>query len=73
MYIVNNLFITMVILQHAAHFEDKQWKPIEPPFKFPSVEKSMDDHYQGFDYQEEETLYGNSPPTEHTNQAHTEL
>ena len=39
----------------------------------------QDDHYRGFEdgrfdyHEEEETFYDKSPPTQHTNQAHTEL
>lgn len=70
-------------LTPTAHFETKQWKPLEPPFKFPSQENTMDDPYREghskFDDYEEEMFYGNSFHTEeHTGQPqtkppHTEL
>lgn len=54
---------------YVAHFEAKQWKPVEPPFKFPSEEKLMDDHYQGpeddkFDDHDDDIFYGNLFHTE---------
>lgn len=64
----------------TAHFEAKQWKPVEPPFKFPSEEKlpvgdhklEMEDGKVGDE--EEETYYGSPLHTgEHSKPPHTEL
>ena len=64
-------------LPYIAHFEAKQWKPVAPPFKFPSEEEEpMEDPYNAgysqFDDYEDESFYDNPVHTEeHTSPPHT--
>ena len=75
----DTLILTMV--NCVAHFEAKQWKPVAPPFKFPSEEEDpLDDPYHtGYSQFDDYEIHANpvhaeehSSPSQ-TNPPHTEL